>query len=354
MTQLKEHLHRQALFSLKTFGPGERRVQLLRALVNKADVVAGAEDDLVSWWTDVALIALDGLLRSTTEWKLPADPENMAEAAAYALIDRHAQNEQRDITRWTRRELGGSVRPLPALNEILKPEALAVPKGLLAARGRVLGDKLDDLGPDPMGEMLTVLLRIEENTRLTVPEHNRPPRSAPTQKAEPSPPAGGRDWLDSRARLKAEENAKAGGVEISVKRQSAHGVVTDLEGTLTVVDPHPLYDIAVERQRQRDFERHETADDDDFTGGELARMAACYANYAAEPEGRRNAKAGGVPLGWPMRPNLWKPKDRRRDLVRAGALIVAELERLDRMQQRIEAQAATNREIIPDTKGDEL
>ena len=26
----------------------------------------------------------------------------------------------------------------------------------------------------------------------------------------------------------------------------------------------------------------------------------------------------------------WKPKDRRRDLIRAGALIVAEIERLDR------------------------
>jgi hypothetical protein len=34
---------------------------------------------------------------------------------------------------------------------------------------------------------------------------------------------------------------------------------------------------------------------------------------------------------WPWEDKWWKPKDRRRDLVRAGALIVAEIERLDRL-----------------------
>jgi hypothetical protein len=33
---------------------------------------------------------------------------------------------------------------------------------------------------------------------------------------------------------------------------------------------------------------------------------------------------------WPWHDDWWKPKDRRRDLIRAAALIVAEIERLDR------------------------
>ena len=37
---------------------------------------------------------------------------------------------------------------------------------------------------------------------------------------------------------------------------------------------------------------------------------------------------------WPWSLDWWKPKDPRRDLVRAGALIVAEIERLDRQPAR--------------------
>lgn len=33
---------------------------------------------------------------------------------------------------------------------------------------------------------------------------------------------------------------------------------------------------------------------------------------------------------WPWQRKWWKPKDPRRDLVRAGALIIAEIERIDR------------------------
>ena len=33
---------------------------------------------------------------------------------------------------------------------------------------------------------------------------------------------------------------------------------------------------------------------------------------------------------WPWAASWWKPKNRRRDLVRAAALIVAEIERIDR------------------------
>lgn len=38
----------------------------------------------------------------------------------------------------------------------------------------------------------------------------------------------------------------------------------------------------------------------------------------------------GIPRLWAWHSRWWKPKDRRCNLVRAGALIVAEIERLDR------------------------
>lgn len=41
---------------------------------------------------------------------------------------------------------------------------------------------------------------------------------------------------------------------------------------------------------------------------------------------------------WPWPSKWWKPKSQRRDLVRAGALILAEIERLDRQQPNTEAE----------------
>lgn len=83
-----------------------------------------------------------------------------------------------------------------------------------------------------------------------------------------------------------------------------------------------LDDIASERRRQIEAKGWDAAHDEEHTNGELAFAAACYAM------GSPLQHDGGQlwPWGW----KWWKPKDRRRDLVRAGALIIAEIERLDR------------------------
>lgn len=39
-------------------------------------------------------------------------------------------------------------------------------------------------------------------------------------------------------------------------------------------------------------------------------------------------------FSWPWNGRWWKPTNRRRDLIKAGALIVAEIERLDRAEPR--------------------
>lgn len=83
-------------------------------------------------------------------------------------------------------------------------------------------------------------------------------------------------------------------------------------------------DVLAERRRQIEAEGWTSSHDDEYLqSGSLAAAAACYALSAA---GLKNA----APSGWPWSIAWWKPTTPRRDLVKAGALILAEIERLDR------------------------
>lgn len=87
-------------------------------------------------------------------------------------------------------------------------------------------------------------------------------------------------------------------------------------------------DVIAERQRQKTVEGWSEAHDDrNHSAGELARAAAAYAYAGAFRDFNRNTLWRRL---WPWSWEWWKPKDRRYDLVRAGALILAEIERLDR------------------------
>lgn len=84
--------------------------------------------------------------------------------------------------------------------------------------------------------------------------------------------------------------------------------------------------IAAERRRQIDAEGWTAEHDDQHANGEIAVAAGCYAFTSAI--GKVN-----LPVMWPWDLKWWKPKDRRADLVRAGALIAAEIDRLDRLEK---------------------
>lgn len=87
-------------------------------------------------------------------------------------------------------------------------------------------------------------------------------------------------------------------------------------------------DVLAERQRQISVEGWTPEHDDKHDAlGELADAASCYAKGAYLPE---QAKAIACPIFWPWDHSWWKPSTPRRDLVKAGALILAEIERLDR------------------------
>lgn len=81
--------------------------------------------------------------------------------------------------------------------------------------------------------------------------------------------------------------------------------------------------IAAERRRQVTVEGWSEDHDDQHTGGELAFAAMAY----MDPDDETN-----VPLWWPWDMADFKPSpgDRIRELVKAGALIAAEIDRLGR------------------------
>lgn len=83
--------------------------------------------------------------------------------------------------------------------------------------------------------------------------------------------------------------------------------------------------VIAERQRQISAEGWTPDRDDAYNRGVLAEAGGIYALHAFDP---RRAKE--TPEGWPWADAWWKPKDPRSNLIRAGALILAEIERLDR------------------------
>lgn len=92
-------------------------------------------------------------------------------------------------------------------------------------------------------------------------------------------------------------------------------------------------EISGERLRQERAEGWTEAHDDQHTGGEMAIAAAGYAYMASVSNfDREKVKREGAPYRWPWSSQWWKPTNRRRDLIKAAALIVAEIERLDRQK----------------------
>jgi hypothetical protein len=86
-------------------------------------------------------------------------------------------------------------------------------------------------------------------------------------------------------------------------------------------------DVLAERQRQIDVEGWTPEHDDVHARGQMAQAAACYALFNTLP----------TPEMWPWGSAWWKPtENHRRNLVRAGALILAEIERLDRAAKPID------------------
>lgn len=99
-----------------------------------------------------------------------------------------------------------------------------------------------------------------------------------------------------------------------------------------IISAGPLTDILRKRVRQQAVEGWTLEHDDAHSRGEMAMAAAAY---AVSDKMREAGRDPYLALLWPWSMEWWKPKDRRRDLVRAGALILAEIERLDRAAAKL-------------------
>ena len=101
-------------------------------------------------------------------------------------------------------------------------------------------------------------------------------------------------------------------------------------------------DVLMERRHQEREEGFTLDHDDAHINQELARAALAYLRqYAAyqhryDPNNKKDYQfqdpidIDDDGVAWPWELHWWKPKDPRHDLVRAAALILAEIERIDR------------------------
>lgn len=107
--------------------------------------------------------------------------------------------------------------------------------------------------------------------------------------------------------------------------------------TLSPYTYQAVTEITAERARQVESEGFTALKDDQYVRGELVWAAVSYAGYAGDPRDRY------TPAEWPWASRWWKPETPRRALVKAAALIVAEVERIDRAEAR-KAAALTAKE----------
>lgn len=95
-----------------------------------------------------------------------------------------------------------------------------------------------------------------------------------------------------------------------------------------------ILDVVRERTRQIDDLGHSLANDDNYDEGVLSGAGAAYALNASKQLGLYiGYQSSKIPEFFAWDKKHWKPKTPREDLVRAAALIIAEIEKIDRQEQ---------------------
>ena len=107
-----------------------------------------------------------------------------------------------------------------------------------------------------------------------------------------------------------------------------HAAFSETEYAKTA--PASLQSVLAERIRQIQVHCFYPEQDEEYVNGDLAQAGACYAIEAAKQAPETEDAMRLVPEAWPWMAASWRPHDQRRNLVKAGALILAEIDRLDR------------------------
>jgi hypothetical protein len=144
-------------------------------------------------------------------------------------------------------------------------------------------------------------------------------------------------WIDFWTNLIEEEEGTETmqGNDAARSRQQAIAGIDFSDGVRAIV---------AERLRQIEEEGWTVNHDDHWKSGQLAKAAACYATYPEHIFIQYKNAGGAIEFRdpWPWEPRFDKRpagESRRRLLVMAGALIAAEIDRLDRERSAVMAQA---------------
>lgn len=109
MTDFEQHLTRQIAWSRATFGPGTRQAGVIDHIRKELVEVEEAKShkDIVKEWTDVAILALDGLWRAIgypvgyTSDRISVLPTPaIARDAVGSILAKHDKNELRNWPDW--------------------------------------------------------------------------------------------------------------------------------------------------------------------------------------------------------------------------------------------------------------
>lgn len=376
---LVAHLHRQRAFSERTFGPGARTAGVLDHIRKELAEVEAAPGD-VSEWVDLVILALDGA------WRAGHEPQAIVDA----LVAKQTRNESRtwpdwrtvDPTKAIEHDRTGELPAGPDQDTMV--DASDDPVAMNAALVELAGLLGCNCERDEMVEAIDKLQRdaedvdgLRDQLELVRARETEMMRTLWLVVRIAGGPHGvvidlasiaRADW--SRCSLRREKQLATGGIRLEAIDTAGRAAPGRLAGRLPIEAMHQqLVDmlgaadhqsaaarigelvglelllhaggagkgvtaIAQERRRQIEGERFDPTADQQYHQGELAQAAACYVrleamrSVAATVPG--TAVDDRVPPEWPWARCGWKPKDRRSNLVRAGALIAAELDRMDR------------------------
>lgn len=99
---LQQHLTRQVAFSRATFGPGARTHGVIDHMQKELVEVAQAtdSDERVKEWTDLVILALDGLTRELWAQNPRYPAPSIAAMACTYIIEKQGKNELRTWPDW--------------------------------------------------------------------------------------------------------------------------------------------------------------------------------------------------------------------------------------------------------------
>lgn len=280
----------------------------LRGIVEALDNIHDTSPQ--RWSTDLDDVhsSAESLLALINDQAPPSDAERWKEQFACMQLQRDHHRERADAAL-------ARVAELTATRNRYGVDAHYFNKNLQ----RILRD-FESFTPDELARSLIILAKVADEkvvAQHSVPELDQS-RSALTE-------AQMRRIYENSTEAENERLGFAAFARLMRRAEAVHQIAAAPGKEV----PQAWLDVQAERRRQVDAEGWTPEHDDAHSHGEMARAAACYA-LAGSSAPNDGTAALLVSLAWPWDEQWWKPTSARRDLVKACALGLAEIERLDR------------------------